>query len=116
MAGKAGEGPSIIVNLMVAPEIEERVIRRRGRTSRAALDEAVDAWLPQLVGELVNLGFVGGKELRRKPRRMSKETWDKVQTAAAQTGLAAPMLLRACLQLESRGVMDREGPRGGAVQ
>ena len=98
---KEGEGGGVIVNLAITEELEDAVIRQRGFTSRVGIAQSVNTWLPVLVKNLVALGFRGGSLGRRKPRRLYRESWERLCAATERTGIAAPMLLRACMQSES---------------
>jgi hypothetical protein len=108
------EAGTTVVNVSLDPDLVDRAALRLGgaRTNRAILGRAVQAWLPVVVAGLGNLGFGGRPIGRRRPRRLDKATWSALHRAAEQTGLAAPELLRACLELAVRAEPSQP-PSGG---
>ena len=96
--------PSRVVVLGLEPDLfaaaANRVAQQTGgpATARTVFDHAVGAHLAGLVDCLRGRGFRGGPKSKRRPRRINQSAWDQLQAAAAETGVAAPALLRACLQ------------------
>jgi hypothetical protein len=72
-------------------------------TARETIRFAVDEHLSDLVEGLHRLGFRGGEIGKRRPRRIRKADWDRLQEASDATGIAASALLRACLQHTKEG-------------
>jgi hypothetical protein len=107
------EPGTVVVNVALDPDLFDRAAQRLGGalTNRATLGRAVQAWLPVVVEGLAALGFTGRPIGRRRPRRLDKATWAALHRAAEQTGLAAPELLRACLELSVRAEPSQP-PRG----
>ena len=103
------EAGTVVVNVAIDDDLVDRAALRLGgaRTNRA-----VQAWLPVVVAGLGNLGFTGRPIGRRRPRRLDKATWSALSRAAEQTGLAAPELLRATLELAG-GAEPSQPPGGG---
>ena len=103
---------TVVVNLAIDPDLVDRAAQRLGRlTNRATIARVVQTWLPLIVEGLAALGFTGRPIGRRRPRRLDKATWAALHQAAEQTGLAAPELLRACLELAVRAEPPQP-PRG----
>ncbi len=77
-----------------------KVAQRTGSdaSTRQVFDHAVGQHLADLIVDLHRLGFRGGPKGKRRPRRINLSTWDALQRGAAETGIPAPALLRACLQ------------------
>jgi hypothetical protein len=94
--------PNLAVDGRQLDQIAIRLWRQRGKrpTSRAVFDHVVRNHLPTLVGELRELGFLGGELPRRRPRRMAQSTWNALLAASAECGLAASDLLRALVRFE----------------
>jgi hypothetical protein len=77
-----------------------KVAQRTGSnaSTRQVFDHAVGQHLADLIIGLHRLGFRGGPKGKRRPRRINQSTWDALQRGATETGIAAPALLRACLE------------------
>ena len=101
---RAPKVPSRVVVVGLEPDLfaaaANQVAQQTGgpATARTVFDHTVGAHLAGLVGCLRGLGFRGGPKGKRRPRRINQAAWDSLQAAAAETGIPAPALLRACLQ------------------
>ena len=120
----------VIVNLDFDIETEDW-LRAQG-TSRTATDRVVAERLQPLVANLVAMGFRGAsgtaltcggerpagnsgnpQPARRSPHRVDPVTWELLQAASDRTGIAANLLLKACVlsaAADARCVWARECP------
>jgi len=81
-----------------ASELLHRNVRR-DLVAREVFAAAVDTWLPAVVATIQAAQLVHDPPEKRRPRRFTEQTWNRLGAASDQVDVSRVALLRCCLAL-----------------